>query len=372
MRGLAAMPRRRPPICRLSRGRRVLLVAPLAVLAILALLLDAFETMILPRRNARRFSLSRVFFRLSWPAVRLIAERFGSEPRREAVLGFYGPLSLIFLFVLWASLLVAGFGLLQWSIGAHLEDGRTNNDLVTTLFFSGETFFTLGLGDVAPTSSASRFLAVIEAGTGFGFLAMMIGYLPVLYQSFARREVAITLLDARASSPPSAGELLRRTQDDGRLERVLISWEQWAAELLESHLSYPVLGFFRSHHDHQSWVGMLTVVLDTSAVVLSSERLELKHQAQLTFAMARHAAVDLAQVVGSPDRKAAYRALPAKAEWREMLGSRAVPDGDALAQYRDMYEPYCRALAIRTAVALPEWLPPPQQQDDWQTTDAGT
>jgi hypothetical protein len=89
----------------------------------------------------------------------------------------------------------------------------------------------------------------IEGGLGFTFLALVIGYLPVLYQSFANREVRISLLDARAGSPPSAGELLiRQGPDPDRLEQQFANWEEWAAELLESQLSYPVLAYFRSQH----------------------------------------------------------------------------------------------------------------------------
>lgn len=310
---------------------------------------------------------------MSWAPVRSLAARFRGEGARESMLSFYGPLSLLLLLALWALLLVFGFAGMQWSLGTHLRDVEGQTGFGSTLFFSGETFFTLGLGDVSPTSTFARTITVIEAGTGFGFLALVIGYLPVLYQSFARREVGITLLDARASSPPSAGELMRRASDDEELERLLSAWELWAAELLESHLSYPVLGFFRSHHDHQSWVAMLTVVLDACALILASERPRLNRQARLTFAMARHAAVDLAQVVRAEPHAGRVRPLPLAPQWTGLvpLGD-GTPDRDRLAELRDMYEPYCAALAVLLALPLPGWLPTNEQRDDWETTARGS
>src|SRR5262249_5701683 len=141
----------------------------------------------------------------------------------------------------------------------------------------------------------------VEAGLGYGFLAVSISYLPVLYQAFSRREATISLLDARAGSPPTAGELLRRLGAARNVTGLgpcplLVEWERWACELLETHLSYPVLGYYRSQHDNQSWVAALTCILDTSALLIAGVDGADSYQARLTFAMARHAAVDLALV----------------------------------------------------------------------------
>src|SRR5262249_39624477 len=138
-------------------------------------------------------------------------------------------------------------------LGTPLEyEKRPDNTLGAYLYFSGTTFFTLGYGDVLPTSPLGRGLGVLEAGLGFGFLAVVISYLPVVYQACSRREITISLLDARAGSPPTAGELLRRLGAARELAAagpLLAEWERWAAELLESHLSYPVLRYYRSQHD---------------------------------------------------------------------------------------------------------------------------
>src|SRR6267143_206797 len=192
-----------------------------------------------------------------WDAFEALVRRVRPGGPRETYLSFCGPLSLLVLLAVWAASLIAGFALLQTGLGAGLNVAG-GGSFTDHLYLSGETFFTLGLGDVTPVSRAGRVLVVIEAGIGFAFLALVIGYLPVLYQSFSRREVNITLLDARAGSPPTAEELLRGSWSDREELTVLLrEWERWSAEVLESHLSYPVLSYYRSQHDNQSWLTAL-------------------------------------------------------------------------------------------------------------------
>src|SRR5712664_264009 len=214
-----------------------------------------------------------MFYRVTWQVWSAVARRMRPGGRRETYLSFFGPLSLLVLLAAWAASLVAGFAMLQTGLGASLNvpGGGSFTD---HLYLSGETFFTLGLGDITPVSRAGRVLVVIEAGIGFAFLALVIGYLPILYQSFSRREVNITLLDARAGSPPSAEELLRGSwSDPEELAALLREWERWSAEVLESHLSYPVL----------SWLTALTTILDASALVMVGIEDTCARQARLTF-----------------------------------------------------------------------------------------
>lgn len=138
---------------------------------------------------------------------------------------------------------------------------------------------------------------VLEAGFGFSFLGLVIGYLPVLYQAVSDRELRISLLDARAGSPPSAIEfLLRRGSDPEKLEQRLADWEEWALDLLQTHLSYPMLAYYRSQHANQSWLGALTVVIDISALVMLGSDNDLKRQAEFTFTAGRHALIHIASV----------------------------------------------------------------------------
>ena len=274
------------------------LIAGIACL--FAMLFDAFKTIILPRRATGRFRITRIFYILTWSPWVFLAQRIGDPRKREGFFSYYGPLSLIVLLMVWAAGMVLGFGLILYALGSPVHDSLARTgDFRSDLYYSGTTIFTLGLGDLTPTTPAARVLTILGAGTGLGFLAVVMGYFPVLYGAFSRREVSISLLDARAGSPPTAAELLRRHAYEGAeqaLGLLLVEWERWSAELLESHISYPLLCYFRSQHTNQSWISALTSILDASAMLIAGVKGYEARQAQLTFAMARHAMVDLAQI----------------------------------------------------------------------------
>lgn len=348
-----------------------------SVLLIFVVLWDAFETVVLPRRVARRIRLARLVLTAAWACWTTVTRRIRRRGRRETYLSYFGPLTVILLLVTWAAGLVVGFAGLQWAFGSHLVGPEGAAHFGTDVYMSGTTFFTLGLGDVVPRSAAARILVVLEAGLGFGFLAMVIAYLPVLYQAFSRREVRISMLDAWAGSPPAAGELIRRLGPDGRsslLGPFLQDWEHWAAELLETHISYPALAFFRSQHDNQSWVAALTTVLDACALAIAVVEGAPVHAAWLTFAMARHAVVDLSFVLNVPPRPPEADRLPS-ADLRQLLillreSGVTVRDDQAsvtrLAELRAMYEPYVTALSRRVLVDLPPWMAARGARDNWQ------
>src|SRR5512136_381760 len=187
-----------------------ILIGAIGVVLILIVLGDAFETIVLPRRVTRSMSLARLFYRYTWLSWSATVRSIFSKKRQEALLSWYGPLSLLLLLIVWATGLVIGFGLVHWASGSIIKAPEGTASFGTYLYLSGTTFFTLGLGDVIPIKTFGRGLIALEAGIGFGFLALVVGYLPTLNQSFARREVIISLLDARAGSPPTASEMLRR------------------------------------------------------------------------------------------------------------------------------------------------------------------
>jgi hypothetical protein len=364
-----------------GRADMQIIVGILGLLLIFLILQDAFETIVLPRRVSRRLRLARIFYRSTWALSSLIARKIHSEERREYFLSFYGPLSLILLLVVWAVSLMFGFAMLQWALGSAFYAPEKVPDFGTDLYVSGTTLFTVGFGDVTPRTSLGRIVAVTEAGTGFGFFALVIGYLPVTYQSFSRREVGISLLDAHAGSPPTALEMLRRHSHGQVMDELiehLHEWESWAADLLESHLSYPVLMYYRSQHDRQSWLAALTVVLDVSALLYVGIDGVPRKSAWFTFAIASHAAVDLAQLFPTPSDASQISRLssPEFAQLKARLADMGIILHDEetaeqrLAELRQKYEPYVIALARYLQMPLPGWVIEPEEAtaDDWQTS----
>src|SRR6266704_1441239 len=283
------------------------------IVLIFLVIQDSFESIILPRRVSRRFRLSRLFYTSTWMLWSSIGRRMHSGNRREFYLSYYGPASLIFMLVVWALVLVLSFALIEWGLSSPLNVPEKDVTFGTYLYLSGTTFITLGLGDVTPMSGLARFLVFAEAALGFGLLALIIVYIPVIYQSFSRREINISLLDARAGSPSSANELLRRSYRDRKIDELvqfMREWERWCAELLESHLSYPVLTYYRSQHERQSWLAAVTTILDTCALLIVGFEDISTPTVRFTFAMARHAAVDLAQVYGTAPKNPKLNRLP--------------------------------------------------------------
>jgi Ion channel len=361
-----------------GNGAMSYLVLAGSVILIAVVLVDAYEVMLLPRRISRSFRFTPLFSRYMWVAWVALAMRIPAGKRRESFLSSYGPLFILLLFAAWAMGLIASFTMVHWALGTPLTI-RGQTDFFTYFYYSGVTFFTLGYGDFAPTGYTGRILAVLESGIGFGFLAVVISYLPVLYQAFSRREVMISLFDARAGSPPTAAQLLLRIaplRNFAKVEAFLAEWERWSAELLESHLSFPVLSFYRSQHDNQSWLATLTAILDTSALVIAGVEGVDTYQAQLTFAMARHVAVDLAQVFRTPplpptpDRLASDRFGQLRAEF-EAAGLDA-RDGllseEKLKELRGLYEPFLNGLSRYFLLAVPPIFSDKPPVDNWQTS----
>ncbi|HEX8949762.1 MAG TPA: ion channel [Dissulfurispiraceae bacterium] len=354
--------------------------AILGAALIVVVLWDAFETIVLPRRVTRRFRLTRLFYRYSWlfwsSAVRSMP---ATRRKQETCLSFFGPLSLLLLLGVWAAGVILGFALINWSLHSLLRAQGGVADFGDYLYSSATAFFTLGMGEAAALGAFAKALTIIEAGLGFGLLALVISYLPAISQSFSRREVNISLLDARAGSPSTAFEMLYRQSRCRGIEelvRVLYEWERWSAELLESHLSYPVLAYFRSQHENQSWLAALTTILDTSAFVAVGLEGACVDQARLTFAIARHAVVDLALVFSCPPRRGYYdRLKPSDFIYmRDELnaaGLRIRRDESAmqeLTKLRLLYEPYIFSLADYLHLTIPPWCTETGGPDNWQTS----
>ena len=357
------------------------------LLCTFAVTLDAFQTVILPRRPAGRVRITRLFYIATWIPWVAVAERVQDRKLREQIYSVYGPVSLLLLLILWAALLVVGFGFLYFALGTPFADALNPSrnllaNLRTDMYVSGTTLFTLGLGDVTPTRHLARALVVLESGTGLGFVALVIGYVPVIYAAFSRREVSVAMLDGRAGSPPTATELLRRHAYEGgerELIALLAEWERWSAEILESHISYPLLCYYRSQHDNQSWLSALVAVLDTCALLITTVEGPAARQSQLTFAMARHALVDLGHVFhversAEEKEKIGLDRLPPEAfsnlcENLSGLHLRLCGDAESmqrLTAIRMLYEPHAHALSGYMKMPLPLWFAEPKRNDPWK------
>ena len=356
----------------MSPGMWIVLAAVVGMLLVAGVLLDAFETILLPRTITRRFRLTRIFYQATWQPWSALGRRLPAGPWRENFLSFFGPLSILMLTGCWAAGLVLGFGLLQWTL---TTEHHTWDALGDGVYLSGNLFFTLGLGDVSPDTRWTRILAVVEAGLGFAFLASIISYLPVIYAGFSRRELLVLRMDVRAGSPPSAGELLRQhghRGDEHDLDNLLRDCEKWAAEILEAQLSYPVLCMYRSQHRDQSWLATLTTILDTCALlVVGVQGLESK-QAPITFAMCRRVMIDLTHTFRRVNLEANKKLdrLPPE----ELSRLRGLLERDAslqpgakadekLNRLRATYEPSAHGLADFLLMPLPPWMPSPEASD---------
>lgn len=352
-----------------------IVVAILAIALLAIILQDAFEVMLLPRRVHRRVRVTSIYFSAGWATWSFLAQRLPPGQRRERFLSVFGALSMVVLFAFWALALITGFGVLEW-----LLQGRPKvvSPLGTQLYMSGVTFFTLGYGDVVPRTAGARALAVVEAGTGIGFIAVVIGYLPVLYQLFSRREAHVIQLDARAGSPPTACTMLSRHIEDnglGKLNELLREWEIWGSDLLESHLSYPMLVYYRSQHDNQSWLAAITAIMDTCALILVGVDDVSPLQARMTFTMARQVIVEMARSLRArPSRYSGGDRLPheeyvrmevilAEAGLRWSGGPEAE---DTLAALRATYEPLLDGLGRALLLPLPNWIAASDASDHWQ------
>lgn len=347
------------------------------ILLLAAVASDAFEVMLLPRRVRRQLRPVRLYFRYSWSLWAALAGRIKRVRTKDGFLSLFGPLSMVGLLSAWSAGLVFSFGLIAYAVR-----GDPAMEFPTALYLSGVTFFTVGYGDVVPKGPLAKSLAVLEAGAGLGFIAVTIGYLPVLYQLFSRREAHVMQLDARAGSPPAASVLLSRHGAGEALEEIdtlLKEWEQWCAELVESHLSYPMLSYYRSQHDNQSWLAALTAILDSSALVLTGLSGVRTYQARLTFALARLAATELCRVfhmkVGKPlpDRLTSeeFELMQERLNVAGLQFSDPETATERLDAIRSTYEPFLLSLSEHLLLSLPPWTRE-DTVENWQRSQGGS
>ena len=222
---------------------------------------SAVRTMVVPR--GLQSVLARAVFEGVRGVLRLFLGRSPSYGHVDRVMALFGPLSMLVLPVVWLTIVGLGFAGMFWAL-----EGRSAREAVE---LSGSSLFTLG--SQWPGDLPSQLLAFAEAGTGIGLLALLITYLPTLYATFNRREVAVALLEVRADSPPTGPNMIVRYHRigwDGGLTQVWKDWETWFADVEETHTSLPALVFFRSPQPGQSWITAAGAVLDGAALRTST------------------------------------------------------------------------------------------------------
>ncbi len=327
---------------------------------------DLFQTVIVPRPGLGRFRLARYVVRGSWWAMKGVGRRLGPG-MRDSVFGLFGPGSAILLLAVWLATLILGFGLMLFALRGELQPVPA--DLGTTLYFAASSVLTIGYGDVVAVGAVARILVIVAAAGGLGAVALVVTFLFSLYGSYQRREVAIVTLQAASGAPPSAIALLEsyaelRLRD--RLDPLFREWEGWAAEVLDSHVAYPILGFFRSSHDNLSWISALGTILDAATLVVTTIEDLPRGNAELCRRAGSHLVEDLGNLgfregVRSslaPD-SLAREDFDVVCDRLERAGYRLVARDDAWGRFeaaRLAYAPRLEAMARYWGVAASSWL----------------
>jgi len=295
--------------------------AAIGLLLIAVVLWDTFQTVVLPRPAHTRIRLARTLTRLAWPLWRGRAVRKTTNVDQEKILGSFAPALVVIVLMAWIALLILGFGLVMFALRDELSP---TPDFGTALYFAGESILTIGFGDISAVGGLSRVAAVVGGALGLGVLALGITYLFSLYGSFQRRETLVVRLEPRAGAPPSGVALLETyAADDMRaaLPAFFLEWEAWAAEVLDTHVAYPILPYFRSSHDNASWVSALGAVLDAAALVLTCVEDGPTGEATMVQRLGGHVVEDLSNFFGWQQTRVALVARTEFDEARERLSA---------------------------------------------------
>jgi hypothetical protein len=325
---------------------------------------DMFETIVVPRPTPGWFRIGRYLFRSSWRVLRAIRNR-RPNGSFERVLGLFAPAATIALLVTWLICLIVGYGLVLYALRGELRP--VPSDLGTTLYFAATSVLTLGFGDIVAEGGPARLIIATAAISGLGIVALVVTFLFSLYGSYQRREIEVVALQGAAGAPPSAVALLETyAQLDlvDRLPDLFRSWERWAVEVLDTHVAYPVLGFFRSSHDNLSWISALGTVLDAASLVLTSVEGIRRGEAKLFKRAGAHLVEDIYNL-GFHDGEPTSLARPdfeAACDRLEAAGYRVCPRDDAWRAFeaaRGTYATRLESMARYWAMPGTSWLGDP-------------
>lgn len=263
-----------PELLAVADGLARVAVLALGVSLILATLLSAIRTFVLPR--SARTVITQTVFVWSYVVFRGLTKRARTFERVDSIMALYSPITLLIVPLVLLACLLLGFTLVYWALGPY--------NLAESLRISGSSLLTLGFFTYQDTGYL--VIEFLEAALGMILIAMLISYLPTMYSGFTRRETLVTLLEVRAGSPPSAVEMLKRVHQIRGLtflHDMWTSWEVWFAEVEESHTSLVSLVFFRSPRAERSWVTAAGAVLDAASLTVSAVDIPHDPQADLTI-----------------------------------------------------------------------------------------
>jgi Ion channel len=332
---------------------------------LLVVFYDIFQSVVLPRPSINKLATVRYLIRGLYLIWRSVGNRMSSIPRREGWLATYGPIGVLTIFVFWAVVLVLGYGMII--DGVRDEMRPVPQSFGTSLYFSASTLVPLSYGDFVPEGVPARLVTIAESATGVILAALAITLLFSLYQSFQRREELVVTLDAFAGAPPSGVQMLETASTHGMPEeliRTFDDWRQWAAAVLESHLAYPMLVFFRSSHDNEAWLNSFGAVMDAAVLVMSTVEDKSEGPAKLLYRVGNHLVEDLSWYFrrwtprsDSPVierfefdqawerlKKAGYRCKPADEAWTNF------------ARFRSTYASPINGLARALVIIPAEWI----------------
>jgi hypothetical protein len=337
----------------------VLFLAGLVLLGIV--LWDIFQSIVVPRPTPGRLRLGRYLIPPTWRLWRAIGTRARNAQATDWFLGLYAPGAAILLFVVWLAIIIVADGLMLFALRAEVTPQL--GTFFDALYFAGTSVLTLGFGEIVATGGLSRVVVIVAAVTGLGVVALVITFVFSLFANYQRREVLVVTLTARAKAPPSAVTLLEthaRLDMVGELPDLFREWERWAAEVLDSHVAYPLLAYFRSSHDNISWISALGAVLDSAALVVTTIQEVPRGQAEMMLRVGAHLVEDISNFIAQPGdgsavdevgfaivhehlERAGYKLEPRDRAWR------------AFERVRRTYAGRLEALASYWATPAPSW-----------------
>ena len=261
---------------------------------------DLFLAVLVPRSVGSRWRPSAMIARYGWRAWRDAAMRIADQERREDTLAIFAPTFMITLLIYWVLSQGIGYGLLFWALRSGL---RPEPSVFAAIYFAGTSMLTIGYGDIVPVHWYTRALALFAAGGGLGTFAVVATFLFQTFGAFQRREAFVVTISERTGAPPSGLEfIVRHLSADlaSDISPILRESQQWMAEVLETHLAYPVLTYFRSSHDDESWVGTLGALLDASTLLITTLDMNNRGQAELTLRLGTHLVRDFSNFFRLP------------------------------------------------------------------------